>query len=902
MENVFKTLVDQAGSNKKFNALKVINSGLQVAPVISKLVKDRHPQTFSINDKSSYYNLDVSRFKTISDNIAERMRSSENILKLFPDIELAAQILISSILSPKDMVNTDLIYKFKETILPSDITAQILEIIQQEVDTEYQLKQKCPDILRECMFISGAYVKTVVPESSVDAIINSEITASMESLSEILDRNCIGILGNPVKPASTEVGQRISLEHFKSRLTKDFSEGYQPKLHISTEMGTEKEREQMSSLVEVTDNFKYLKLPSALAKLTQKHIQRKIHNETGLSLESERQFTDKEIEDLFFKKIDAKEQPFVAVRPNEQTSRGSIGRPMELKLPTESVIPVHVPGDHKTHIGYFIVLDEEGNPVTYNNAMGSLSMAAGMGDHSNQISSMLTQKAASNLIGTSTYGMFSDDYTRAYKGIIEGDLIQRIKNGIHGATVEIGNASHIYQIMLARTLAGQFTRLLYVPADMVTYFALDYLPDGTGKSLMDDLKVLTSLRAILLFAKVMATCKSSIALTHVNMTIDPEDPDPMKTIETGINEVVKMRQQYFPLGINTPADLVDWVQRAGLEFTFEGHPGIPNTKFDFDTKNLQHQIPDSELEELLRKQTIMAFGLSPETVDNGFASEFATTVVQNNILLSKRVSTTQDKFTPFITKYVQQLLKNDFTLRGKIRAVLNNDKAGLDKYLSREEIILRDKDMTAFLNYIVNKLSDQLDISLPKPNMTTIETQSAAFDQYSEAVDKGLEYIISSSFMTSELIGDTAEMVDAIKVSYKAYLMRRWMSENGFMSELGEIAMSDEDNQPMVNLNDVSADHIQSVMQAVLTFVKKLSAARTAGNKDVANMNTEAGGEMSSPDTSSSSGSDDTSSSSSSDDTSGGDDFSMGSGDDFGDLGGSEKISGDKVDDLGSGE
>lgn len=62
-------------------------------------------------------------------------------------------------------------------------------------------------------------------------------------------------------------------------------------------------------------------------------------------------------------------------------------------------------------------------------------------------------------------------------------------------------------------------------------------------------------------------------------------------LEIAIHEVLRMRQQYFPLGINSPTDLVDWVQRAGVEFSFEGHPGLPNTKFDFDIKNMQHTIP-----------------------------------------------------------------------------------------------------------------------------------------------------------------------------------------------------------------------------------------------------------------------------------------------------------------------
>jgi hypothetical protein len=101
------------------------------------------------------------------------------------------------------------------------------------------------------------------------------------------------------------------------------------------------------------------------------------------------------------------------------------------------------------------------------------------------------------------------------------------------------------------------------------------------------------------------------------------------------------------------------VQRAGFEFTFEGHPGLPQTKFDFETKNLQHTVPDTDFMEQLRKQTIMAHSLSPEVVDSGFSAEFATTVVANNILLSKRVLQIQEKFTPQLTDFARKLLQHD---------------------------------------------------------------------------------------------------------------------------------------------------------------------------------------------------------------------------------------------------
>jgi len=837
-----RKLAEMANTGKKYPAMKLVGGQLKSAAIISKLVKDRNVQPFNIHDKNSFYNLDTSGFKLVSDEVAEKMRAAENIMQLFPDLELAAQILISSILSPKDMVSTEVIYKFSESVMPASLSAQFISAISEEMEKHYGFKKQLPDILREAMFISGAYVKAVIPESAVDDVINSQFNVSTESIAEILDSPSIGILGNPVVQSSSN---KLSMESIRAKYKGGAVAGYNQNLHIATESNSNPSpgASKMMELVQITDNFKYLKLPHALKTLSENSIRNTVRS---VSTESAAvRFSDKEITDMFFRKVDPKEVPFVAVKTRDQTSRPSVGRPMDMKIPTEATIPVYIPGDPKTHVGYFILLDEEGNPLVYTRMLQVIgSMNASLTDNTNQVTTLLTQRAKRNLIGNSDRNLFVNDYTKAYKGIIEGDLIYRLKNGIYGQRLELGASDQVYQMMMARTLAGQYTRLLYVPAEMVTYFALNFTTDGIGKSLLDDLKVLTSLRAILLFAKVMAMAKNSIAVTHVNMTIDPDDPDPMKTIETGINEVIKMRQQYFPLGINTPLDLVDWVQRAGLEFTFEGHPGIPQTKFDFESKNFQHQLPDNELDELLRKQTIMAFGLSPETVDNGFASEFATTVLANNILLSKRVLQWQDKLTPCMTGYVKQVIRNDFTVRERLYTLIENELASVDRYLDADQKTLRDHDQKKFINYLIDYYSTYLEITLPRPNVTSVETLSSAFDQQSEALDKALEFWVSSSFMTEELVGEVSQSIDAVKVALKAYFMRQWMSENGFMTELADIVSTNEEDKPVLDLNEINKEHIQGVMRGVLEFLKTLENARSAGNKDVQKMNVEGSGSI----------------------------------------------------------
>jgi hypothetical protein len=342
----------------------------------------------------------------------------------------------------------------------------------------------------------------------------------------------------------------------------------------------------------------------------------------------------------------------------------------------------------------------------------------------------------------------------------------------------------------------------------------------------------------------MAMTKSSINVTHVNMTLDPNDPDPEKTIEQGMHEVLKMRQNYLPLGINSPTDLVDWINKAGFEFSFEGHPGIPQTKFDFESKNIQHQIPNDDLEENLRKQTYMSFGLSPETVDNGFHSEFATTVVSNNILLSKRVSQYQQVLSYQLSDYCRKLLSCDESYKTDVVDFLKNNKALLEKNKTINEnnkaiSNIEELDETKALNFTIDKYLEYLIIELPKPDETSVDTQAAAYEKYLEALDKTIDSWVGSEILTSDTAGNISNYADSIKKIVRAYYLRQWMSDNNFMPELSGLITKDEDGKPNMDIFEINQNHLDGLMKSSIKFIDKLSAVKRAADKDLEAMGTE---------------------------------------------------------------
>ncbi|MCK9517249.1 MAG: hypothetical protein M0Q87_14600, partial [Ottowia sp.] len=539
-----KNVIKLVNSGKSYPALQLVKSSPETAALISKLVKPVERGDFDLKDKKSHYNLNHSQLKDISESIKSRIKDNENIALLFPDIELAIQILVSSILSPKDMVKTDIIYRTREPILPSEITMKLIDIVTNHIEGYYGLKDDLAEILRDSLFTTGSYIKTIIPESAVDEIINSNQEISTESISELFVSGNktinLGILGNP-----GTANKRPALERF---IYSDRTLNYDPIVKMTDETPKGKTEVSLEHL-EVTDNYKLLKLPKVIEAANKNKI-KKIIKSKNIGLESNK-LNNVQLGNIVYKNPKQGTDTFVVIPGKANVKRKSIGRPLTLRLPSEAVIPVYIPGDESKHIGYFVLVDEDGNPLTMDANSefvdGLSSMTNLQGHAQNQsLSSMLIQKAKRNLVSMNDQPTL-DHVTKVYANIVETDLIERLNNGIYGKNVAISDNEEIYRIMLARSLATKFTRLIYIPAELTTYFAFKYFSNGVGKSMLDDLKFLTSLRAIMLLSKVMAMTKSAINNTHVNITLDEDDPDPQKTIETAQHEIAKIRQQYFPL-------------------------------------------------------------------------------------------------------------------------------------------------------------------------------------------------------------------------------------------------------------------------------------------------------------------------------------------------------------------
>lgn len=781
-------LIDVIASNKnkRIKTTKLINSLPNTVTVLPKLIKTGSTRDISKDD----INVSRNMFEELYQNTFRVRQNNEHIIKLFPDIELSIQILVSSILSPKNMVDISLNYKLKDELdISPSISSELLSIIKSDINKQYKLEEILPEMLREALFESGAYISTVIPESSVDEVINSDLIANFST--ESIKLHVDSVLDNLTSNLNI-----LSLEQ-SSSTDKRAEPANKVDEFIAGLAG--------ESTLKITDNYNLLKFSQLKEKIRKGVVKRAIKTKSKVSQESVDLIN---YTDIFRQKaVGGANKQIEIIKNKIDTKRTSFGRPMVLKLNTESVIPVFSPNQPSDHIGYFVLLDENGFPLTADTETKPVAQSMFSND-TNQSQLSVTERAYKNLVNSGT-NINTKQMFDAYKTIVEKKLYKTINNSLYGSEIKIASKNEIYTLMFTRALMEQKTTMLFIPEELVMYTAFYYNKTGVGKSLLENLSILSSLRAIILFAKIMAYSKMSIDVTKVNVALDPDDPDPEKTIEMVQDSVLKMRQNYFPLGINNPTDLIDWIHRAGLQFSYDAVPGLPNVKVDFENANLQHTLPSEDLDESLRKLTIMSLGLSPEVVDSGFNAEFATTVVNNNILLSKRVGIYQNKLFVHLKKYIKIIATNDEELRYKMRNFIEKNIANLN--LSTADEALFNTNKISFFDMYIDKFVENVYVELPKPENTNINNLTAEYDLYKESLEKVLDSVLSTEVVTPGLSGELSSHVDEIKTTYKHYLLRKWMSDNNFYPEVFDITRT-----PTGDTNTIS-NNLQDEITALMS-------------------------------------------------------------------------------------
>ena len=763
----------------------------------------------SDNQNAEEAKLGPNDLLSITQNTIEALESNDSILALFPDIELAMQILASSIISPKDLTTTSIVYAHNENGLPTSLNNGLLDIVKKHVKSKYMLEEKLFDIVSDALFKSGSHLEAIIPESAVDNIINGTPELSLEAY------------GESIKDAPNALFNKVS-----SKLD-DYPD-------VVKELDTVL---NISDYTVVDENPGILDLKNIYADA----VRSKTKSIVGIGIESAKEYDEavnkglsKELADIFKPTPVHENSEAVTVLSESETTRKSVGSPLIMNLPVESVVPVYLPGNPDKHLGYFVLLDEYGTPLT--------RIKSWQIDNTSKLtelvsaSSSISEKAKVELLKMTDATPTIKNMSDIAGMIIDKRIRESLLNSKLSGVSDIGDISHVYHVMTSRVLAKQKTRMLYLPEEVVVNYTFNYKENGLGESLIEKIAVLASMRAVLLFSRLMADIKNSITNTKVKATIPDEDPDAKATMASIRNHALQSRQNLLPLGIRRMDQLTDWSVNAGMMFDIK-HKTIPDMEIETEEITTDIKEPEGRLDDNLKKQITQSFGLTPEMVDNGFEPEFATSIVSNNSLLHKRVQLHQLKLNPMITKHVKKISTNDAVVNDNLRNYVLDNMSEVKKTLSddaKEKLKATNATDDYVAEWIVDTFIHSMVLSLPKPDNHEQNSLKDAYDEYRDSIDDYIEDWLSEDALPSELVGEFGNVVDDFKIAAKSTLLRKWMTENNFMPELQRIVDINDEGKPSLDVHTDFNAYVKNIAIALKDFKKANFRIKAKADKNVA--------------------------------------------------------------------
>lgn len=778
-----------------------------------------------------------------SSSLFTTVSNIESIKRNIPEIELIQDILVSCILSPHDLVTEEIHWSVGGN-LPQVITSQMISILREHFSNDLKFDGRLTKILQDALFNKGSHILAVLPESAIDDIINGRAHTSLESLKSSLESTLdvdtgvyksIGYLGLGLKQQDEVKHERESKVKVRTSLENYFNPELNPlsdKQNINNDI--------VPGLLRVTDNPNILKSSGIFKRIAQASIESQLMKS---SLESA--YFNPAVDDVDLDKTPAKTlyknvEPVTMrhisiVNDRDTASRKSVGHPLLMEIPHESCIPVFTPGNPEDHLGYLILLDRTGNPVSLasnrdaiNNMANNFSNMTNNNQQVTQVNGVQTVmsqtlSSLSSLTGTANCKIDQMNLNEMYDfsvRVIERDLLARFNDGIYGENIEIARPSEVYRIMLARMLAGSLTQLLYIPASLVTYFAFYYNDFGIGESLITRNEVKAAMKIVLSYANNLSNVRNAMGIRTLNIELDEDDESPEETLSKIINrymEVNSLSQLYHTLD---PSKIEHSLFRAAIDLKVSGNDGFETTSVDVEYKQGERPEIDTDYMELVDNEFFNGMqtpaDLVTDATSNNFASEWATKYV----LFMKRVRNKAIILNERLKDIVSKYTLHDGTLIKELSNVIRENAMHLP------EEVLKECKETGSTIPVIKLFLEELDIGVPLPTGDTTESLMTNWEKEKKRIDEFVPILVPQESIENLIGENEPEKVKEVKGKIdellKTHFYTKWIRENNAFPEFDELIMNGEDVNkelfkqlyaPMDSLSQALADVVHELWE-----------------------------------------------------------------------------------------
>ncbi len=713
------------------------------------------------------------------------IQQADAIRILTPEIDRSAEIMVSSILSPTDMQSDTINIICDGSDLGEEIEQKVGEELTNFFNDQLEIGDLVYKYTREALYGSGSCAIMVLPPRNIDilnrAVDNDLIKAGVLKSSKkgtakiSADNTSLVSASMESAFASTEsfftsVGS--SSEYLEAEIESDFRfaiEAANPMVGMKADEVITKSAEARKQILNLfKDSKSHIVMSSDLSGLRRG----KDHLADTVSKLSE------DIEKHFL--FDQSSPTFLVDSEMDMSDKN----PAIIEIPTRAVVPVIIPGSPDKHIGYFILVDQWGNPMVE----GEGNNPPGFGPK--KLTESATQAAfgapnlyrfGSNITDEQRYDITNTIFGITFKHLIESKLNDF---GLTGTT--IGEYDAITSCMFRNLLNRKKCVLVFVPEPLMVYYRFDHRPDGTGKSITESMNTMLALRTVLLMSYIMAATENSVDNKIISVAVDEKQTNLQQYLDMIRNAYVAKRMMRFD--INPLTVQQDLIQKS-LTILPKGIKGISDS-LDVQTEHRQTGAiaPDDGLLEKITNWIITWLQVPHSALNQLSENEYSRSVASTNLFFSNNVKGKQKIVIKHSTKFIRLYTKHSPYLRDKIVGILKStEKTAKDNASSEADTSPKSKINVETnddgINKNLMKLISCIKTTLPSPKIVVDKAQYEEIEKYLDTVEKICDYIYNDDLVAgSEQTQELADVLKMMRANIRSNMVRDYVDNIGFQS------------------------------------------------------------------------------------------------------------------------
>lgn len=757
--------IDKTVIKGRLENLTPLEKGMQ-----SLLVPDRRLRNERDTEEQS--KADYRKVKKLSDIIANNTKGSTDLRSVTQLIKRGEQIWITLLLKPNGDQRDLLTYKTESSDIKNmELHALLLKQVENYFSNQYPIEDYLAQIIKEVLFRSGSYTILNMSHSVLDHLINGYEVAGTEGL---------------------VLGSQILKEEFAGGFEKAKNRGYIRKTPLAEnefsgmealygalpDAGTEYHLVDEKLGWTFTDNPLVLKT-SELARVSRETRMKRLSGmetlqtvmgqvfETDRKPASGKAGKDKannnvvgignkvDLNDEIAKLFPARNYRInesLSVRRSQNYTGNGRGVGVTYHVPSEAVIPVHSNGEIGKPFGYILLADPKTGEwlktasdmkfYQRGNKTSSVDNSAALGSLNEMISHIKT------IAGGGDCDIDMDWMVELSSAQLEKEFIEGFLNGNLRKSVTVSLTEHNKKLFLSRALREQGVRCIFVPAEYVTYFAVEFSHLGIGRSLVEEAKLHITRLAVLETADALANIENSISHTELTIALEKQTPEARHI-------VAQIRDEWYAnnptlhdvIGFNNISvdSILDRFKEQSLTIKVDVGDNKSIIAPDITARQAEREplkTIDPETRDALVNTICGYFNLKRSWLeDTGEGNDFQVEALAEQEMLRNQTAEWSHQFSKMVADFIRKHIRCNEPLVTDLLTIIKENAALYEKPIQGDSL---DDVWTARNGKEEGKLTEQEKVEmvfLDFLNSLTVELPSPALTDTLNKIDDKIESI-----------------------------------------------------------------------------------------------------------------------------------------------------------------